>query len=45
MFQACVIFGSVTIFGIVSWYLTPEEKMAAEGAAIKRFREYRLSGG
>jgi translation initiation factor 5B len=26
MFQACVIFGSVTIFGIVSWYFTPEEK-------------------
>jgi translation initiation factor 5B len=24
--QACVIFGSVTIFGILSWYFTPEEK-------------------
>lgn len=24
--QACVIFGAVTIFGIVSWYFTPEEK-------------------
>jgi len=23
---ACVIFGAATIFGIVSWYLTPEEK-------------------
>jgi len=23
---ACVIFGSVTIFGILSWYFTPEEK-------------------
>jgi translation initiation factor 5B len=24
--QACVIFGAVTIFGITSWYFTPEEK-------------------
>ncbi|KAJ7921380.1 gamma-aminobutyric acid transporter, partial [Mycena leptocephala] len=24
--QACVIFGAVTIFGIASWYLTPENK-------------------
>ncbi|KAF8075906.1 hypothetical protein FPV67DRAFT_1604632 [Lyophyllum atratum] len=23
---ACVIFGSVTIFGVISWWLTPEEK-------------------
>lgn len=23
---ACVIFGSVTLFGILSWYFTPEEK-------------------
>jgi len=23
---ACVIFGSVTIFGIVSWYFTPEDR-------------------
>lgn len=23
--QACVIFGTVTIFGVTSWYLTPEE--------------------
>jgi len=24
--QACVIFGSITIFGILSWYFTPAEK-------------------
>lgn len=24
--QACVIFGAVTVFGIVTWYFTPEEK-------------------
>lgn len=24
--QACVIFGSVTIFGIASWFFMPEEK-------------------
>lgn len=24
--QACVIFGAVTVFGVASWYFTPEEK-------------------
>jgi translation initiation factor 5B len=24
--QACVIFGAVTIFGILCWYFTPEHK-------------------
>ena len=25
-FQACVILGAVTIFGILSWYFIPEDK-------------------
>lgn len=25
-FQACVIFGSITVFGVLTWYFTPAEK-------------------
>lgn len=26
IYQACVILGAVTIFGILSWYFIPEDK-------------------
>jgi translation initiation factor 5B len=25
-FQACVIFGTITIFGVLTWYFTPADK-------------------
>ncbi|KAJ6622580.1 hypothetical protein B0H10DRAFT_2187489 [Mycena sp. CBHHK59/15] len=32
---ACVIFGSVTVFGIASWYLTPEDKWLRRELVLK----------
>lgn len=32
---ACVIFGAVTIFGILSWYFTPEEKWLRREHVLK----------
>ncbi|KAG5643584.1 hypothetical protein DXG03_000637 [Asterophora parasitica] len=32
---ACVIFGSVTIFGIISWYFTPEERWLRRDILVK----------
>lgn len=34
-FQACVIFGSITFFGIVSWYFTPEERWLRRELLLK----------
>lgn len=34
---ACVIFGSVTIFGILSWYFTPEDRWLRRDIIIKSF--------
>ena len=36
---ACVIFGSVTIFGILSWYFIPEHKWLRREAVIKAMAE------
>jgi hypothetical protein len=33
--QACVIFGAVTIFGIMSWYFTPEEKWLSKEQVLQ----------
>jgi translation initiation factor 5B len=33
--KACVIFGSVTIFGAMSWYFTPEEKWLSEKQVLQ----------
>ncbi|KAJ6622561.1 amino acid transporter [Mycena sp. CBHHK59/15] len=32
---ACVIFGAVTVFGIASWYLTPEDKWLRRELVLK----------
>ncbi|KAF8883402.1 hypothetical protein BD779DRAFT_1801969 [Infundibulicybe gibba] len=32
---ACVIFGAVTVFGILSWYFTPEEKWLRREQVLK----------
>ncbi|KAG6896856.1 hypothetical protein C0992_005603 [Termitomyces sp. T32_za158] len=36
---ACVIFGAVTIFGIISWWITPEEKWLRHELVMKAFEE------
>ncbi|KAI4294277.1 hypothetical protein K525DRAFT_363852 [Schizophyllum commune Loenen D] len=36
---ACVIFGAVTIFGILSWYFIPENKWLRREAVIKAMAE------
>jgi len=33
--KACVIFGSVTLFGILSWYLTPPEQWLRREIILK----------
>lgn len=35
---ACVIFGAVTIFGIASWYFTPEEKWLRREQVLQALR-------
>ncbi|KAJ3500376.1 hypothetical protein NLJ89_g9825 [Agrocybe chaxingu] len=35
---ACVIFGSITLFGILSWYLTPSEKWLRREHVLKALR-------
>lgn len=35
--QACVIFGSVTILGIISWWFTPEDRWLRRDILIKGF--------
>ncbi|GLB33307.1 putative gamma-aminobutyric acid transporter [Lyophyllum shimeji] len=34
---ACVIFGAVTIFGIISWWLTPEERWLRREILVKSY--------
>jgi len=33
--QACVIFGSITVFGVASWYFTPAEKWLRREQVLK----------
>ncbi|KAJ7274077.1 amino acid/polyamine transporter I [Mycena rebaudengoi] len=35
---ACVIFGSVTIFGVLSWYLTPSDKWLRKELVLQALR-------
>jgi len=35
MLQAPVIFGSVTIFGLLSWYFTPEDKWLRKDQVVQ----------
>jgi hypothetical protein len=37
-FQASVIFGSVTIFGILTWYFTPENEWLRQEHVIQALR-------
>ncbi|KAG6878350.1 hypothetical protein C0993_008108 [Termitomyces sp. T159_Od127] len=37
--QACVIFGAVTLFGIISWWITPEEKWLRRELVLKAFED------
>lgn len=32
---ACVIFGSVTVFGIISWWFTPEDRWLRRDLLLK----------
>ena len=39
LLQAPVIFGAVTIFGIVSWYFVPEDKWLRRDVVLKGLQE------
>ncbi|KAG5352000.1 hypothetical protein C0989_004247 [Termitomyces sp. Mn162] len=41
---ACVIFGAVTIFGIISWWLTPEDKWLRREFVLKALEDLDPSG-
>jgi translation initiation factor 5B len=33
--KACVIFGAITIFGVLTWYFTPEEQWLPHNRIIQ----------